>query len=274
MNNRNKKIYLTKYLLTGAATLAIVVGGLAVGGDGHGVLGVGKAFAQQGSGGSGGGSGGGGGGGEGSGSGNGGSGGSGGENAGGQKGGSDAQAGRPSTAGEDSDGKGPQAGQAGKGDSGGKPGWAQEGIPEVELGRLSVARSPDKILAHALNETLTNWDPENASLYNMTAEEFADYVAANWDSVTIVDSPLENLALLGALYDGTLNLSDMGVTPASTTDLAAIFLGVASDKNLEISTDTVIALNVIMDLGLDSAEVEALATKAEDVREGVLEGHG
>jgi hypothetical protein len=66
----------------------------------------------------------------------------------------------------------------------------------------------------------------------------------------------------------------MGITPASTTDLAAIFLGVASDKTVPISTDTVIAINVIMDLGLDSGEIESLATKAEDVREGVLEGHG
>ncbi len=108
----------------------------------------------------------------------------------------------------------------------------------------------------------------------MSAEAFADYVAANWDTITVVDSPLQNLAMLEALYDGTLNLSSMGINPASTTDLAAIFLGVASDKTVPISTDTVIAINVIMDLGLDSGEIETLADKAEDVREGVLEGHG
>jgi hypothetical protein len=28
----------------------------------------------------------------------------------------------------------------------------------------------------------------------MTATQFGAYVAANWDTVTIIDSPLENLA--------------------------------------------------------------------------------
>lgn len=193
----------------------------------------------------------------------------------GQGGKGDAQKGRPSSAGEDdSEGQGPRAGQGGQGDSGGKPGWAQEGIPEVELGRLSVARSPDKVLARALDEVVDNWDTSMSSLYNMSAEAFASYVADHWDSITIVDSPLQNLAMMEALYDGTLDLSKMQIDPVSTTDLASIFLGVASDKAVPISADTVTALNVIMDLGLDSTEIQDIATKAEEVREGVLEGHG
>jgi hypothetical protein len=259
----NKKKKLQIALLTGVSAFAFLVGGISVGS--HNLLDLGThAALAEGSGGGGNGGGGNGGGGN----------GGGGHDADGGDHGSGGQGGRPDNAGEDSDGKGPKAGQAGKGDGGGKPAWAQEGVPEVELGRLSVARSPSKVLARALDEVLTNWDPATASLYNMSAEAFADYVAANWDTITVVDSPLQNLAMLEALYDGTLNLTDMGITPASTTDLAAIFLGVASDKTVPISTDTVIAINVIMDLGLDSGEIESLATKAEDVREGVLEGHG
>lgn len=193
--------------------------------------------------------------------------------AGGSHGGNQGEAGkgRPDTAGEDSDGQGPRAGQGGKGDSGGKPSWAQEGIPEVELGRLSVARSPDKVLDRALAEAIANWDPAMANLYNMSAEEFSDYVAANWDTITIYDSPLQNLALMEALIDGTLDLS--GLAPSSTNDLASIFLGVASDKTVPISTDTVKALDVIMDLGLTESAITTIAAKAEDVRIGVLEGH-
>lgn len=194
-----------------------------------------------------------------------------GQDAGG-KGGS--QSGKPSTAGEDSDGKGPKAGQGGKGDSGGKPSWAQEGIPEVELGRLSVARSPDAVLDRALAEVVNTWNPALSSVYSMTSAAFADYVAANWDSITIIDSPLQNLAMLDALFDGTLNLSLLGINPASTLDLAAILVGVASDKTVPITDNTIIALNVIMDLGLTSTQIATLADKAEDVRLAVLEGHG
>ena len=263
----NKKKKLQIALLTGVSAFAFLVGGISVGSHNLLDLGTHTAIAE----GSGGGNGGGGNGGGGNG---GGGNGGGGHDADGGDHGSGGQGGRPDNAGEDSDGKGPKAGQAGKGDGGGKPAWAQEGIPEVELGRLSVARSPSKVLARALDEVLTNWDPATANIYDLSAKAFADYVAANWDSITIVDSPLQNLALLESLYNGTLNLSDMGINPASTTDLAAIFLGVASDKTVPISTDTVIAINVIMDLGLNSGEIETLADKAEDVREGVLEGHG
>lgn len=174
----------------------------------------------------------------------------------------------------DSEGKGPEAGSQGKPDSSGKPAWSQEGIPEVELGRLSVARSPDKVLDAALAEVLANWNPANSTLYSMSAAEFADYVKANWDTISIVDSPLQNLALMDALLDGTLNLSSINVSPASTIDLAAIFLGAASDKTVPISTDTAIAMNIILELGLTSTQVETLADKAEAVRQAILEAHG
>lgn len=264
--------------LLASASLLLVLGLAANSAMNSDIFGLTSAYAQggggSGSGGEGGGSGAGGPGGSGSGSG-----GGGGEGAGGAGGGgpSGDAGGGPSGAGgppADSEGRGPQAGQAGPADSGGKPAWAQEGIPEVELGRLSVARSPDQVLDRALAEALANWDPSMATVYGMTAEEFAAYAAANWETLTVYDSPLQNLALLDSLMDGALNLGELGVTPASTLDLAGIFLGVASDKTIEITTDTVIALNVIMDLGLDATEVETLAEKAEAVREGVAEGHG
>lgn len=259
-------------LLTSAALILVLGLSTHWGPEGDLRSGPTSASAQgSGSGGGGGGSGSGGGGGDsggGSGSGGGGGGSGSGSGSGSQGGGG------PSTSADDREGRGPQAGQSAPGTSGGKPAWAQEGIPEVELGRLSVARSPDQVLDRALAEVLANWDPSMGTLYEMTAEAFSDYVAANWDAITVVDSPLQNLALLDALFDGTLNLNDMGITPASAVDLGAIFLGVASDKNVAISTDTVIALNVIMELGLDAAQIESLAAKAEDVREGVLEGHG
>lgn len=174
----------------------------------------------------------------------------------------------------DSEGKGPKAGAMGKNSTAGKPNWSKEGIPEVELGRLNVARSPAKVLDRQLKEALSTWNPANSTLYSLTAEQFAAYVKANWDSISIVDSPLQNLALLNALYDGTLNLSAINVTPASAIDLAAIFLGTASDKTVPISTNTAIAINTILGLGLNSAQLETLATKAEEVRQAILAAHG
>ena len=201
--------------------------------------------------------------------------GAGGEGAGGQGSGGQGSggAGPGSDRGETDEGKGPRAGQ-GNDSGGGKPTWAQEGIPEVELGRLSVARSPDKVFERALAEVLATWNPALGDLYSMSADEFAAFVAANWDAVTIVDSPLQNLALVEALFDGSLNLTALGIAPESTLDLAAIFIGVASDKTLPISNDTIIALNVIMDLGLAPNQIAELAAKAEIVRTAVLEGHG
>jgi hypothetical protein len=196
-----------------------------------------------------------------------GSGGQGGQGSGGQ--GPRAGSGEP----DDSDGKGPQAGKPAEG-SGGKPAWAQEGIPEVELGRLNVARSPDHVLERALNEVLNNFDPAaSASLYGMTAAQFAAYVEANWDTVTIIDSPLENLALLDEFWN-TGSTSLPGVTPASTADLSGILLGAASDKNVPVSTDTVSALATIMGVSMSDATINSIAAKAEDVRLAILAGHG
>ena len=178
--------------------------------------------------------------------------------------------------GEDSDGKGPQAGgPSDDGSGGGKPAWAQEGIPEVELGRLSVARSPDHVLARALEEAVVNLTPEMVAFYNLPLDGtggIIDELSNNWDNITIFDSPLQNLALLKELLDGS-GTSLTGVTNDSDT-LMAVFLGVASDKTVPISTDTVIALTTILDQPMSEAEAAALAVSAENVRIAVLAGHG
>lgn len=252
----------SRTLLYGSAAFAIAMAMQPAGFTGD-LFGVKGAAAQESGGGHGDGGGGQGGGGQGSG-GQGAGQGSGGQGAGGQG------------AGQGGSGQGAGAGKgAGSGgDQGGKPAWAKEGIPEVELGRLSVARSPDQVFARALDEVVSNWSPSWSALYSMTAEEFASYVTANWGTFTMIDSPLQNLALMEAVLTGALAPSTLGVQPASTVDLAAIFAGVASDKSLAISVDTITALDTIMDLGLTDAQISAVAAKAEAVRSAVSDAHG
>jgi len=178
--------------------------------------------------------------------------------------------------GEDSDAKGPHYGGGGSGDvtHGGKPIWAQEGIPEVELGRLSVARSPSHVLQKALDETLANYTTDMDSLYTLTAEQAAALLKTQYDTVVRIDSPLENLALYQELLaDGSTQLP---VTPASRNDLAAILLGSASDKTVPITEDTVKAVSIILGVqdNLTASDITEIATKAEDVRAAISEGHG
>jgi len=198
----------------------------------------------------------------------------------------------------DSDAKGPRFGgspesrKPGESTQGGRPVWAKEGIPEVELGRLSVARSPASVLQHAYDETISNWTTLGstvltlkkadgtvytltvAQLYSLPADQFAQVVELNYEAVTRIDSPLENLALLKDVApDGTIALT--AVTPASTIDLAAIFLGSASDKEIPVTADTVTAVYTILGLpALTEAQTADLAAKADYVRLAILTGHG
>jgi hypothetical protein len=84
---------------------------------------------------------------------------------------------------------------------------------------------------------------------------------------------LQNLALLKDALDGTSTLTTLGVTNTNET-LMAVFLGVASDKTITISTDTAIAVSTILDAPLTDAEAAALAADAEAIRIAVLAGHG
>jgi hypothetical protein len=182
---------------------------------------------------------------------------------------------------DDSDAKGPKYGggendnKPSPGEQGGKPVWAQEGIPEVELGRMSVVRAPAHVIDKATTEAIANFVPATeAALYSMTAEDFAAYLVANYDTTVRVDSPLENLGLYkDILSDGITQLP--GVTPASTIDLAAIFLGSASDKTIAITEETVTAVSIILGLPeLTADQITSLAEKAEIVRAAILTGHG
>ncbi len=173
---------------------------------------------------------------------------------------------------DDSDASGPRANKP-DGTQGSRPAWAQEGLPDVELGRLNVARSPGHVLDRALSEVLKNTTTGtlliDTNWYSMKAEDAVIYLQTHPDLIR-VDSPLENLALFRELLtEGQTRLP--GVSPASTTDLAAIFLGSASDKTIPISTDTVKAVDII--LGITITNEDALAIKADAVRSAIQEVH-
>jgi hypothetical protein len=174
--------------------------------------------------------------------------------------------------GDDSDGKGPKAGSSG-GSQGGKPVWAQEGIPEVELGRLNVARSPDRILEKAVVEEVSKLTPEAVAFYSLSLDEMITALKTDFDNVTMIDSPVANLGLLKDILDGTSVLTAEGVS--NTADvLAAVFLGSASDKTVEITTSTAEAVAMILGFDLSDAQAASLASDAEAIREAILEGHG
>ena len=159
-----------------------------------------------------------------------------------------------------------------------RPVWAQEGIPEVELGRLNVSRAPGQVLARAEGEALATYSAAMATLYNLDADQAAALLKTSLRDVRRYDSPLQNLALYkDVMTFGNTRLEeiDPNMAPASQLDLAAIFLGSASDKTIPISEDTVTALNRILGLvELSPEERSTLATKAETVRAAILVGHG
>ncbi|WP_156883399.1 hypothetical protein [Salipiger mucosus] len=174
----------------------------------------------------------------------------------------------------DIDGRGPQADAGGGGSTGGQPVWSDEGIPEVELGRLSVARSPDRVIEMAYDEALVTLSSDMLDFYNQSLSEILDDLANEWDTISLIDSPLQNLALMQDALDGSSVLAEnYGVTTDNDT-LLAVFLGVASDKELPISADTVIAVTTILGTPVTGEDAEALAEAAEDVREAVVLGHG
>ncbi|AQS48022.1 hypothetical protein BMG03_09530 [Thioclava nitratireducens] len=173
--------------------------------------------------------------------------------------------------GPDSEGKGPQAGTP-SGTRGTKPVWSSEGIPEVELGRLNVARSPDHVLQRAYEEALATISPTMVSFYNLPLNQAIDQLSLNWDNVSFIDSPLQNLALLKDTLDGSSALSSLGVTN-NTATLEAIFLGTASDKTVPITAATVTAVTTILGQPVTGAAATSLAAQAEAVRIAVLAGH-
>lgn len=181
--------------------------------------------------------------------------------------------------GEGQQGQG-QQGQAGQGSGGlgsgqvdGRPVWAQEGIPEVELGRLNVARSPNQVLDRAYAEALGSMTPSVLTFYGRDLDGMIEELSQNWDQVDLIDSPLQNLALLREALGGQSILTTRGINPNNDT-LMAVFLGTASDKTIPITTNTVVALSAILDQQVTAAQAAALATDAERIRIAILTGHG
>lgn len=161
----------------------------------------------------------------------------------------------------------------GGGAGGGRPVWAQEGIPDVELGRLNVGRAPGQVLARAEQEAISEYTDAMVQLYNLSAEDAAALLQTHYRDVARIDSPLQNLALYKDVM--TFGRSQLSGVNNSQLDLAAIFLGSASDKNIPVSEDTVIAINRILGLvDLSDQERATLAGKAETVRSAILIGHG
>ena len=175
--------------------------------------------------------------------------------------------------GDDSDGSGPRANQDSSNAGAGGPVWADEGIPEVEIGRLNVARSPEHVLDRALTEALAELSGDAVEFYNLSLEDMITELSLNWDDTVIIDSPLQSLALFQAYLEGQAPLAASGVSNDINTILAAL-LGVASDKTVPISTDTVIAVTTILGVPMSAADAAALAADAEAIRIAVLAGHG
>ncbi len=109
--------------------------------------------------------------------------------------------------------------------------------------------------------------------YDMNLDTMIEELSLNFDNLEFIDSPLQNLSLLTDAMDGTSALAAAGVTNDVDT-LMAVFLGVASDKTVPVSTETVIALSTILDHPMTSSDAAALAVEAEAVRIAVLAGHG
>ncbi|MDW4549017.1 hypothetical protein R5H32_06610 [Defluviimonas sp. D31] len=134
-------------------------------------------------------------------------------------------------------------------------------------------RSPDHVLQRAFDEALAGLSPGMVDFYSKSLDEMIMELSINWDETSLLDSPLQNLALFKDALDGSSALTTRGVRNTNGTLMAA-FLGVASDKNLPITSDTVTAVSTILGQPVTGAAASALADDAEAVRIAVLAGHG
>ncbi|MFN4202743.1 MAG: hypothetical protein ACK4GM_06810 [Tabrizicola sp.] len=143
----------------------------------------------------------------------------------------------------------------------------------MDLGRLNVARSPDKVLDQALAEAVKSLTPEMVTYYNLRFDKVIAELSLNFENVTFIDSPLQNLALLRDLLNGGTALSAAGVK-TSDIQLAELLLGAASDKTIRVTPETVIAVTTILGRPITGTDAARLADLAESVRIAILSGHG
>ena len=126
---------------------------------------------------------------------------------------------------------------------------------EVDLGRASVARSPDSVIDHALDEALSKLTVDGAVLGTDAAGRITITVNG---VVTTIDSPLENLALYVDLMEGlasdATSRAEAALGSLATLDTAASLLAGVADKTGDISLDYVVNENVIVGL-VDTGEV-------------------
>lgn len=171
----------------------------------------------------------------------------------------------------ESDGNGERRGQDAQSQT--RPVWAQEGIPEIELGRLNVARAPSEVIDRAYAEALGAMTSDVTAFYALSLDQMEATLRDNWDTVRLIDSPLQNLALLRDALDGTSVLVTSGVSSNNDALLAA-FLGTASDKTIPITKETALAVSAILGQPLTEEKASALAKDAERIRAAILDGHG
>ena len=126
---------------------------------------------------------------------------------------------------------------------------------EVELGRTNVARAPEKLLDHTIQEVIT--DINNAD--SVTLDASGRIVTITDGVEKTVDSPIANLALYKAIMEtGTIpgvdsskltgdlaNLADGTKTEADLVS-ATGFLAGATDKEGELSVDEIVYLDTIL----------------------------
>ena len=109
----------------------------------------------------------------------------------------------------------------------------------------------------------------------MSVDEAASVLRADFRNVSTIDSPLQNHALLRDVFEnGNSVLNSLEQVENGNADLAELFLGTASDKNIAIRPESAYALAKILGYELSEAQARALAADAEVIRQAIAEGHG
>jgi hypothetical protein len=118
---------------------------------------------------------------------------------------------------------------------------------EVDFGRSSVARAPDKVTDHALDEALSKLADADEVALDVSGR-IVYSIDGTWYTI---DSPLENLALYIDLATGlaadstTATEAALDALGLATLDMAASLLAGVADKTGDITLDYVVNENVI-----------------------------